>query len=102
MNQSAYAINLKNQRSNESTKKPLVDAEQVNLRASVEASLQNYFDQLDGQSASNVYSMVLQEIEAPLFTMIMRYTRDNQTKAAQVLGINRGTLRKKLKQYGLL
>lgn len=39
MNQSAYAINLKNQRSNESTKKPLVDAEQVNLRASVEASL---------------------------------------------------------------
>lgn len=46
--------------------------------------------------------MVLSEIEAPLFESVMAYTKDNQTKASEVLGLNRGTLRKKLKQYGLL
>ena len=40
--------------------------------------------------------------EAPMLEVVMKYTRHNQTKAAQVLGLNRGTLRKKLKQYGLL
>jgi Fis family transcriptional regulator len=46
--------------------------------------------------------MVLAEVEAPLLEEIMHYTRNNQTKASQMLGLNRGTLRKKLKQYGLL
>ena len=46
--------------------------------------------------------MVLAEVEAPLLETVMRYTRDNQTKASIVLGLNRGTLRKKLKQYGML
>ena len=51
---------------------------------------------------NDVYQMVLAEVEAPLLEEIMRYTRNNQTKASQMLGLNRGTLRKKLKQYGLL
>lgn len=72
------------------------------LRGCVEVTMQNYFDQLDGEPASDVYDMVMNEVEAPLFKMVMRYTRDNQTKASQLLGINRGTLRKKLKQYDLL
>ena len=46
--------------------------------------------------------MVLAEVEAPLLEEIMRYTRNNQTKASRMLGLNRGTLRKKLKIYGLL
>ncbi|MGB1240027.1 MAG: DNA-binding transcriptional regulator Fis, partial [Pseudomonadales bacterium] len=58
--------------------------------------------QLDGQPVTDVYQMVLSEIEAPLFEAVMTYTKDNQTKASEVLGLNRGTLRKKLKQYGLL
>lgn len=74
----------------------------MTLRSCVEITMQNYFDQLGGEPATDVYEMVLHEIEAPLFTMVMRYVRDNQTKAAQLLGINRGTLRKKLKQYDLL
>jgi Fis family transcriptional regulator len=72
------------------------------LSQSVEQAMNNYFTQLDGQPASNVYEMVLNEIEAPLLKAVMAYTRDNQTKASEVLGLNRGTLRKKLKQYGLL
>ncbi|MFC3681248.1 DNA-binding transcriptional regulator Fis [Bacterioplanoides pacificum] len=72
------------------------------LRDSVEKALQNYFDHLDGQPVVDLYDMVLSEVEAPLLETVMKYTRDNQTKASIVLGLNRGTLRKKLKQYGML
>ncbi|MEH6826046.1 MAG: DNA-binding transcriptional regulator Fis [Motiliproteus sp.] len=72
------------------------------LRQSVAEAVDHYFKQLDGQPASNVYDLVLSEIEAPLLEAVMLYTRDNQTRASEVLGLNRGTLRKKLKQYGLL
>lgn len=72
------------------------------LRDSVEKALQNYFDQLDGQDVAGIYDMVLSEVEVPLLETVMKYTRDNQTKASVVLGLNRGTLRKKLKQYGML
>jgi Fis family transcriptional regulator len=72
------------------------------LRDSVTAAVKTYLDQLDGQMGNDVYQMVLAEVEAPLLTQIMHYTRNNQTKASRMLGLNRGTLRKKLKQYGLL
>ncbi|MDO3382886.1 DNA-binding transcriptional regulator Fis [Gilvimarinus algae] len=77
-------------------------AQGQSLRGSVEQAMENYFQHLDGQSVSNVYDMVLAEVEAPLLEVVLKYTRHNQTRAAQVLGLNRGTLRKKLKQYGLL
>ena len=72
------------------------------LRDGVEKALKNYFSHLDGQPVTDVYQMVLTEIEAPLLECVMKYTKDNQTKASVLLGLNRGTLRKKLKQYGLL
>lgn len=72
------------------------------LRDSVEITVSNYFQHLDGQDVTDVYDMVMSEVETPLLEVVMKYTRHNQTKAAQVLGLNRGTLRKKLKQYGLL
>lgn len=72
------------------------------LRDSVSVALKNYFQHLDGQPVTDVYNMVLSEIEAPLLEEVLRHTRSNQTKAAVLLGLNRGTLRKKLKQYGLL
>ncbi len=72
------------------------------LRDSVEHCMDNYFKNLDGQPVTDVYDMVLAEVEAPMLEIVLKYTRHNQTKAAQVLGLNRGTLRKKLKQYGLL
>jgi Fis family transcriptional regulator len=46
--------------------------------------------------------MVLEEVEPPLLRAVLRHTRNNQSKAARMLGLSRGTLRKKLKQYGLL
>ena len=73
-----------------------------NLRDSVTAAVRKYLDELDGQLSTNVYQMVLAEIEAPLLTEIMTYTRNNQTRASLMLGLNRGTLRKKLKQYNLI
>jgi Fis family transcriptional regulator len=72
------------------------------LRDSVSIALSNYFKHLDGQPVTDVYNMVLSEVEAPLLEEVLRYTRNNQTKAAMLLGLNRGTLRKKLKQYDLL
>lgn len=72
------------------------------LRDCVEKAVSNYFQHLDGQDVTDVYEMVLSEVEAPMLEVVMKYTRHNQTKAANVLGLNRGTLRKKLKQYGLL
>lgn len=72
------------------------------LRDSVEIAMRNYFAHLEGQDVANVYQMVMSEVEAPMLEAVMRFCRDNQTKASQVLGLNRGTLRKKLKQYGLL
>jgi len=72
------------------------------LRGCVEQAMENYFKHLDGQDVSDVYEMVMAEVEAPMLEIVLKYTRHNQTRAAQVLGLNRGTLRKKLKQYGLL
>ena len=86
--------------------KPAINPPGINphqsLRDYVENAVNNYFQHLDGQDVTNVYDMVLSEVETPLLEVVMKYTRHNQTKAAEVLGLNRGTLRKKLKQYGLL
>ncbi|ABV38723.1 MULTISPECIES: DNA-binding transcriptional regulator Fis [Shewanella] len=71
------------------------------LRDAVKRAVTNFFAQMDGQEAEEVYEMVLSEVEAPLLDIIMQHTRGNQTRAANMLGINRGTLRKKLKKYGM-
>jgi Fis family transcriptional regulator len=72
------------------------------LRDSVTIAVSHYLKELDGQLTTDVYDMVLAEVEAPLLKEIMAYTRNNQTKASIMLGLNRGTLRKKLKQYKLI
>jgi len=82
---------------------PVVTASSSNtLRHCVEQTLHNYFTHLDGQPVTHIYEMVLSEVEAPLLEVVMRYTQHNQCKAAELLGLSRGTLRKKLQQYGLL
>ncbi len=78
------------------------DASAQTLRQSVEQSMETYFKDLDGYQVTDLYDLVMQEVEAPLFASVMTYTRDNQSKAAALLGLNRGTLRKKLKQYNLI
>ena len=72
------------------------------LRACVQSALEIYFQDLDGHDAGDVYDMVLGQVEQAMLESVMQHTRSNQTRAAEVLGINRSTLRKKLKLYGLL
>ena len=72
------------------------------LREHVAEAMDSYFAQLDGQDTSDLYELVMSQIEPPLLEAVMAYTRNNQSRAAEVLGLNRGTLRKKLKQYQLL
>ena len=67
----------------------------------VRNALDSYFEQLDGHSINNLRQMVLQEVERPLFQSTLVHTGGNQSKAAQVLGISRSTLRKKLARYGI-
>lgn len=72
------------------------------LRLLVKKSLKNYLLNLDNTKyINNLYPLILSELEQPLLDVIMQYTRGNQTKAAIILGINRSTLRKKLKKYGM-
>ncbi len=71
------------------------------LRDSVKSTVEAYLKQLDGHPAGQLYDMFLQEVETPLLEAVMTYVRGNQSKAAELMGINRGTLRKKLKMYGL-
>lgn len=71
------------------------------LKDSVKQALKNYLAQLNGQDVDDLYELVLSEVEQPMLDMVMQYTRGNQTRAANMLGINRGTLRKKLKKYGM-
>jgi len=78
-----------------------IDTQQSTLRESVETAMKNYFSQLEDETPADIYNLVLAEVEAPLMESVMAYTQGNQTKASSVLGLNRGTLRKKLKMYGL-
>lgn len=72
------------------------------LREVVDGAMRRYFAHLDGGDVTGLYAMVMAEVEAPLFATVLDYAQGNQTRAAEILGLNRGTLRKKLKQYDLI
>lgn len=72
------------------------------LRACVTTVLGEYFAQVDHDMITDLYQMVLSEVEAPLLEAVLYHAGSNQSKAAQMLGLNRGTLRKKLRQYNLM
>ena len=77
---------------NSSTKKP--------LRDEVSKAMKKYFKQLDQKNLPiDVYQLVLKEVEPPLLNAVMEFPNHNQSKAAKILGINRTTLRTKLKKY---
>ena len=72
------------------------------LRSEVEKALRRYFHHVEDGPVTDLHRMVMSEVEAPLLEAVMRYTRKNQSRASIMLGLNRGTLRTKLKLYGLL
>lgn len=73
----------------------------LSLQESVHQTLQQYITTLDGQPPANLYDLVLAQVEKPLLEMVLKLTNNNQSKAAIVLGISRGTLRKKMAIYEL-
>lgn len=72
------------------------------LRRHTEEALSQYFTTLNGDRPGDLYDLVLGEVEEPLFRAVMEFTQGNQSQAAGILGINRGTLRKKLKTYSII
>ncbi len=85
-----------------SGKDALTNARNRPLRSVTEDSLKKYFKDLNGHTPGDLYGLVLGEVEAPLFKTVMDHTQGNQSRAAEILGLNRATLRKKLKIYCLL
>ena len=77
-----------------------VNGRELPLRNHAERALSDYFTSLNGHRPARLY-LVLREVEEPLFRVVLDYVHGNQSRAADILGINRGTLRKKLKQFGL-
>lgn len=71
------------------------------LREHITSALQDYFSKLDGEPARNVYNLVLAEMEYALLNIVMESVGGNQSRAAEWLGLNRGTLRKLLAKYEL-
>jgi Fis family transcriptional regulator, factor for inversion stimulation protein len=67
----------------------------------VKKSLDEYFMHLDGQPPHAIYDMVLGCVEKPMLEFILNFVGGNQSKAAEILGLNRNTLRKKMAQYNL-
>ena len=78
-----------------------LNGKEVPLRSHAEHALNDYFTSLNGHRPAHLYNLVLREVEEPLFKAVLDYAAGNQSRAADILGINRGTLRKKLRQFGL-
>jgi Fis family transcriptional regulator len=75
--------------------------EECEIAACMRRSLNRYFKDLDGEAPSEVFNMVISAVEKPMLAYILDRAEGNQTRAAEMLGINRNTLRKKMREYGL-
>ena len=71
------------------------------LSTQVKTAVEHYLNQLEGADTTGLYTMVMAEIEKPLLEATLSYANYNQTKTAQILGMSRSTLRKKLDLYHL-
>lgn len=81
---------------------PLDSSIECTLRQNVEETMKHYFAKLQGEEPRNVYDFFMEEIEEPLLAAVMKFTNQNQSEAARILGLSRGTLRTMLKKYGML
>jgi Fis family transcriptional regulator len=83
------------------TRLPITERRKQPLRACVHSAMELYFQDLDGHRPEGIYDMVIGQVEKALLESVMLHMRGNQTRAAEALGINRSTLRKKLKLYDI-
>lgn len=77
-----------------------IDADS-NIREVVIRALDDYFRELNGYDCNGLYNLVMREVEVPLLQFVLGQTGGNQTRAARLLGLNRATLRKKLREHGI-
>ncbi len=77
-------------------------SEQQSIENCIRANLETYFRDLDGTEPSGLYDMLVKLVEKPLLDVVMTQSGQNQSRAAEWLGLNRNTLRKKLLEHDLL
>jgi Fis family transcriptional regulator, factor for inversion stimulation protein len=65
----------------------------------VRKAVEGYFRDLEGEKPGAIYDMVVRQVEKPLIEIVLRHAEGNQTRAAELLGLNRNTLRKKMKEH---
>ena len=71
------------------------------LREFVSQQMKEYFKKIDGYPVGKVYNLVIGEVERPLIEETIKYCKGNQSRASKLLGLSRGTLRKKIKKYNI-
>ncbi|MDB5939683.1 MAG: DNA-binding protein Fis [Polaromonas sp.] len=74
----------------------------INLEECVRTSLEGYFTDLGGTTPDGMYDMMVRVVEKPLLEVVMQHAEQNQSRAAEWLGLNRNTLRKKLVEHKLI
>jgi len=82
-----------------------IDEKPINdctLNQAVHKAIKHYLENLQGVKIAGLYDLVLSEVEPALLETVLHHSGGNQSQAATLLGLNRGTLRKKLKQYNLV
>jgi Fis family transcriptional regulator len=84
------------------TKTVLQKSKNKPLSEQVRKAMKKYFATLGDAAPANIYEMVMTEVEPELLKAVMKYANYNQSKAANVLGLNRATLRKKLHRYSII
>jgi Fis family transcriptional regulator len=77
-------------------------SERLSIEACIRANLEDYFRDLEGDDPTGLYDMLLKVMEKPLLDVVMHRAGQNQSRAADWLGLNRNTLRKKLVEHDLL
>lgn len=77
-------------------------SETTHLSAAVHGAVETFLENMDGHECTDLYDLVLKEVERPLLECVMQDCKGNQTRAAKVLGISRGNLRTKLSRYKML
>jgi len=102
INNNSNVINLHNAQNENQSQVSNSAENETGLSSNIRTSLSQFLNDLDGENPGNIYDMVLQQVEQPLLELIMQHVDGNQSKASEFLGINRGTLRKKLKTYSLI
>lgn len=86
----------------DATQSDATQPQHASLGDAVKEAVESYIREMGDQPLTELYDLVLSEIEAPLLTCVLRHTDNNQSRSAAILGLNRGTLRKKLKKYDML